>query len=564
MNKRLFGFSLSAILLFASCEKNSISDEPSQESDFSIADASELSSAINFNETGVIGFASISNNRNSDASTVFGIEQIASLEAPEVDGVKLRATHVDVKGDFAYVSYNKEGATYLGAVDVIDIQDKYNPVLINRMTTTIADINSLFVDSNNVLVLTGASAKENRGTGKRTMMAYFNLENGNLPTTLVQEVDDIRVEVNYNLDFGNTGNAGVHILPIDGEAITISGDAGAITRFEYPGMIAGFDEITTEEIGDLRYAALKNNTLAVLSGVDGLMNFNVADGFNLTSQISTAALTAESKRTIAWYGDNILVSEGTEGAGIYSFESNSKVSSLPLKMHPDAATISTEDAVTNAVSTDGNYVYMANGGAGLDILKLDDDLTPIAEGIAEIEGSANFVQAKGDYIYVASGIGLKILRIISVEDAPDTSPEEFLSCSDYPVFDGKKNLTVTPSTIESYSGVMNVKNLNVNGMLNFCGTMIIEKSANLGSNGEMNVSGSILLGNNRSAEKLTITSGSTLRVNGLVEIHGDLNIQSNGKLEFVGEGSKIYVGGTVKVHDGGALEGKFEDLNDRF
>ncbi|WP_298245846.1 hypothetical protein [uncultured Christiangramia sp.] len=564
MNKRLFGFSLSAILLFASCEKSSISDETSQESDFSIADASELSSAINFNETGVIGFASISNNRNSDASTVFGIEQIASLEAPEVDGVKLRATHVDVKGDLAYVSYNKEGATYLGAVDVINIQDKYNPVLVNRMTSTVADINSLFVDNNNVLVITGASAKENRGTGNRTMMAYFNLENGNLPSTLVQEVDDIRVEVNYNLDFGNSGNAGVHVLPIDGEAIAISGDAGAITRFEYPGMITAFEGISTEEIGDLRYAALKNNTLAVLSGVDGLMNFNVAEGFTLNSQISTAALSAESKRTIAWYGDNILVSEGSEGVGIYSFESNSKVGSLPLKMHPDAATISTEDAVTNAVSTDGNYVYMANGGAGLDILKLGEDLTPLAEGIAEIEGSANFVQAKGEYIYVASGKGLKILRIISLEDAPNNSPEEFLSCSDYPVFDGNKNLTITPSTTESYSGVMNVKNLNVNGTLNFCGTLMIEKSANLSSGGEMNVSGAMYLGNNRSAENLTITSGSTLRVNGMVEIHGDLNIQSNGKLEFVGEGSKIYVGGTVKVHDGGALEGEFEDLNDRF
>jgi len=564
MNKRLFGFSLSAILLFASCEKNSISDEPSQESDFTIADASELSSAINFNETGVIGLASISNNRNSDASTVFGIEQIASLEAPEVDGVKLRATHVDVKGDFAYVSYNKEGATYLGAIDVVDISDKYEPILINRIKTDVADINSLFADDNGYLVFTGASAKNNRGAGMRSLMGYFNLERGNLPSTIVRDVTESRIDSNYYLDFGNTGNAGVHILPFDGHAISVTGDAGSITQFMYPGDLTAFDGITTEEIGDLRYAALKNNTLAVLSGIDGLMNFDLTDGFNLTSQISTSALTAESKRTIAWYGDNILVSEGTEGAGIYSFESNSKVGSLPLKTHPDASTISTEDAVTNAVSTDGNYVYMANGGAGLDILKLDDDLTPIAEGIAEIEGSANFVQAKGDYIYVASGKGLKILRIISVEDAPDTSPEEFLSCSDYPVFDGKKNLTVTPSTIESYSGVMNVKNLNVNGMLNFCGTMIIEKSANLGSNGEMNVSGSILLGNNRSAEKLTITSGSTLRVNGLVEIHGDLNIQSNGKLEFVGEGSKIYVGGTVKVHDGGALEGEFEDLNDRF
>ena len=241
MFKRLLGLSLFSALIFTSCDK----DEPTpetQEQDFNIStDASELQSAMNFDETGIIGVANINTTRGQEAASVFGIEQIAFLEPPVVGGQALRATHVDVNGNFAYVSYNKEGATYLGAIDVVNISDKYKPVLVSRLTTSISDINSLFVDNNGYLVFTGASAKDNRGPGQRTLMGYFELENGVIASPWDIESNEIRQEVTSNLDYGNQGNAGVHILSYNGEAISISGDAGAITRFEYPGMMTAFD-----------------------------------------------------------------------------------------------------------------------------------------------------------------------------------------------------------------------------------------------------------------------------------------------------------------------------------
>ena len=565
MNKRLLGVSLLSAILFTSCQKDdSPADIDQQQSDFSIStNASELQKSISFDETGVIGVATINNNRAMEAGEIFGIEEIASLEPPVIDGVALRATHVDVNGDFAYVSYNKEGATYLGAIDVVNISDKYNPVLTSRLTTSIADINSLFVDNNGYLVFTGASAKENRGAGMRSLMGYAKLENGDLSSeSFSNENDDPRVNPISNLDFGNQGNAGVHILPFNGEAISLTGDGGAVTRFTYPGMLTAFDGETTEEIGDLRYAALNNNTLAVLSGVDGLMKFSINDNFELSSKISTAPLAAESKRTIAWYGDNVLVSEGAQGAGIYNFEAGAKLASLPVKLHPEATEINTEDKVTNAVSTDGNFIYMANGGAGLDIIKLSDVLNPVAEGIAEIQGSANFVQAKGEYIYVASGRGLKILKIITPEIDDETGT--FLACGEFNPYTGDKNLTIPSGEEFSYNGLMNLKHLNVNGILNFCGEMMVEKSANLSSASVLNLVGNFKLGNQRSSENLVINANSVFKVEGTVEIHGDLQIASDGVLEFVGEDSKIYVSGKVQINSGGKVIGEFEDLNDKF
>ncbi|WP_026933021.1 hypothetical protein [Christiangramia echinicola] len=550
MNKKLLGISLISALFFISCQKDNetSSKNPEQQSHFIVSnDASELKGAISFKETGVIGIARINTTRNSESEWIFGIEQIASLESPILNGEALRATHVDVKGNYAYVSYNKEGSNYLGAIDIVDVSDKYNPVLVSRMKSDIADINSLYIDNNDNIIFTGASIN---GEGpNHTLLGYVSTQNGNFSS-------------DFNLDYGLAGHTGVHVLDFEGRTILISGNSGIVGSFTLPGTNSVFDPQAEINLGDLRSAACNNDKLAVLSGEEGLLDFSLNNEFIENNSIETSALTPESKRTIAWYGKNILVSEGTDGAGIYNFESSTKAMSLPLRVHPDASSVSAENKVTNAVSTDGNFIYMANGGAGLDILKLNNELVPVAEGIAEIDGSANFVQAKGEYIYLASGSGLKILKIIAPETDIETG--DFLPCSEFDRYTGDKNLNISSNSEASYSGVMNLKHLNVNGTLNFCGDMLIEKSANLSSASTLNMLGSFKLGNAKSSENLVINSNSRLKIEGLIEIHGDLNIASDGVLEFVGENSKIYVSGRVKINSGGKVIGDFEDLNNKF
>ena len=85
MNKRLLGVSLLSAILFTSCQKD---DSPAyidqQQSDFSIStNASELQKSISFDETGVIGVATINNNRAMEAGEIFGIEEIRNTEIVE-------------------------------------------------------------------------------------------------------------------------------------------------------------------------------------------------------------------------------------------------------------------------------------------------------------------------------------------------------------------------------------------------------------------------------------------------------------------------------------------------
>lgn len=554
MNKKLLQLSLLAGLAFTSCEKDNSPEVTQETSIFKTTnDASKLGSKVDFKETGIIGLSAPDANRGAEAAWIFGIEQIAFLNPPSINGVELRATHVDVKGDYAYVSYNKEGATYLGGIDIVDISDQYHPVLTSRMTTESTDINSLYIDENDNLIFTGAINEG--GNGRRTLLGYVAVSNGEFASE-------------WQMDQGYSGNAGVHVLNLksgNGDyTVFVSGDNGIIGAYNYytsylPGEPRSFKRL---ELGDLRYAAAHEDYLAVLSGTEGLLKTNVLNGLEVVASIPTEPLTAESKRTLTWYGENIFVSEGSKGVGVYNFDAGSKIATLPLSMHPDAEMIGDDDRVTNAVSTDDHYVYMANGGAGLDILKLNDNLEITHEGIAEIAGSANFVEAKGEFIYMATGTGLRILHIIDSEET--ALADSFLDCANYEEYAGDKNLTVPSSAEVSYSGLLNLKHLNVEGILNVCGDMNIEKSANIGSFGTVNMNGNFNFGNEKNDENLVINSGSTFKIAGKMTIYGDLYIESGGTLEFVGEDSAIYVSGEVKIKSGGEVIGTYEDLNNKF
>jgi len=49
-----------------------------------------------------------------------------------------------------------------------------------------------------------------------------------------------------------------------------------------------------------------------------------------------------------------------------------------------------------------------------------------------------------------------------------------------------------------------------------------------------------------------------------MEIHGYLQINSGGTLEFIGDDSKIFLFGEVKINSGGKVIRDFEDLNNKF
>lgn len=538
MTKKILGLSLVAGLLF-SCSQDDNSSEILQEDLYTINRGEAITSTISMEGVGVVGVQPVSNSQQKQSESNIpviniALEQIATVAPPVVKGQSVRANHVDINGNTAYVAYTKEGDPFLGGIQVIDISDKYNPRIIEEMTAP-ADINALFFQ-NNQLYFTGAIANPAAG--------YFH--------SVLGKYDVTGNSLNFIADVNLNGQTGVDVLPYGDSVLVLTGDEGSVASF-------GPDELNLEnevEYRDLRSAAYHNGKLVALSGEDGLLVLNPALGTQ--QNIGLSRMTNASKRTIAFYKDQILVSEGKNGVGLYNLETALEVSRLSINILPDND-IATEDKVTNAVSTTDDYILMANGGAGFGITKLDDKHTVVQEGIIEVSGSVNYVKAEGDFIFVASSKGLQILKM----NKPELAQTSFLSCTDYPAYTKGNNLDVKSNDDNSYSGVATVKHLNVSGSLNFCGTLNVSRSANINSNGVFNMNGSLAVGAVGKNDHLNINSGSTLRIEGNLSVYGDLNLNSGSTLEFAGDNSTIHVYGEVKRKDDAKVIGNFTDTSNK-
>ncbi|MFO7720263.1 MAG: hypothetical protein R6W85_07470, partial [Gillisia sp.] len=220
------------------------------------ADATQLQSAISLEGAGVLTINSLSETRRALSKTGedvpqvsnIALEQIALVKPPVVNGITMRASHVEVSGNYAYVSYMLEGSGYLGGIDIINIKDKYNPFVVNRMTSELADVTSVFVMDDKLYFATAYNNDLNTDLPFRANLGMVSVSGGDFGT-------DFQVK-------SIPGFVAVDILGYNNTIVGVSGDNGVIGLYN-PGNLSVKKEL---EVPDLRSAAYGNGKLAALSG----------------------------------------------------------------------------------------------------------------------------------------------------------------------------------------------------------------------------------------------------------------------------------------------------------
>src|SRR5690606_22625970 len=108
-------------------------------------DSETLSRRISLDGTGVVTLVdpTAPAGRIQETSSDLPLILISQVPGPEYGGQRLRATHVDIDGDYAYVGYNLEGDRYLGAVEIFNISDAYKPKIVSQAIFTDAEVSSL-------------------------------------------------------------------------------------------------------------------------------------------------------------------------------------------------------------------------------------------------------------------------------------------------------------------------------------------------------------------------------------------------------------------------------------
>lgn len=530
MKNIFLNISLLTLVLFQSCQSDdAILDNNSNSKIVLNSNSSELSNRIDYSNSGVIKLSNLNLTNKNVSSGVdnFPMSILAEVNPPTYQGKKLTATHVDVKDNYVYVSYNTQGETYLGGIDVIDISSPNNPKLVVQAILPNTDISTVLYN-NGVLYISGATSKDaNPELLSAAFIAKMNLKNG----LLTEDYSFISLP----------GNVGTGMAIADANYFAISGNNGALAKIN-----KASNEINISiPIEDLRALGYNDNKVVVLSGTKGIKVYN-ADSMALISSIPNGTDVPDAKRTIDFLGGNIIVADGYKGLKVF----NSAGSLLQTFALPTTIpNVDQDDVVTNAVSVNGQYVYSANGAAGINVYKnIGNNLTSL--GTIFLGGSSNYVKSVGDYIYVATGTGgLKIIKKLTTT----------IDCTSFATYNGGEWLNVNSGEDLNYQGSASLKGINVNQNLTFCGSISVSQGLNINSGGVFIIKGALAQGqyNNPS---LSFNINGTLKIDGSVVIYGDLILNSGAHLEFA-SGSSITIYGKVIKNTGVTITGDFIDYS---
>ena len=154
--------------------------------------------------------------------------------------------------------------------------------------------------------------------------------------------------------------------------------------------------------------------LAQLDGFDlSLIDEYAFDGANIP----------ESKSTVQVLGGKAFIAGGPGGVHVIDLATGARIAHIPV---PSGLPLLLSEVVSNAVSVDGELIFISNGSAGVYLVSADASLaTPYdpkvgSPALTEVgrllfEGdiaSVNHIAYKDGFLFVATGRGgLKIVRV---------------------------------------------------------------------------------------------------------------------------------------------------------
>ncbi|WP_245800036.1 LVIVD repeat-containing protein [Zobellia uliginosa] len=542
---------LSLVALAASTFILSCSDETTvfkdTEDDISIeAKASVLENSILYDDAGVLEIRKTDGSTGKTSKTIeemagdYPLTLVARVDPPSyTGGDNLTASHVDVDGNYAYVSYNTVEDGYAGGIDIIDVSDPNNPKVTSRLYYSNADINAVEYDNGYVYAVGGVDSEKSARATSNSFIVKIPASGGKL---------DVSRELTYGFQEGFTAN---DVEVTTNGILVTSGKDGLLTSYKKTDLSTKNDV----SFSDLRSVAYENGVVAVLDASQGVSimdeNFVERKIIAIDSDFGQS-----SKRTLDFSGEKIIVSEGAKGAGVYNMDSGSLIEYIPILLNPVGT--ETENIVTNAVAMNEEILLMANGGAGLCLTEDVDGQTNIV-GVVDLDGSINYVASKGDYVFAASGkAGLQIVKL----NRPDQSLEN--RCSDLDPYHGSANLYVSEGDVKEYSGSKRFNKLEVDGSLLLCGTWTVNSTSYVNSNGLFEMKGTLVVGRNNKRKNIVVNKDAVLRVEGNLYIYGDLILNEGATVEFIGDDSVANIFGSVKLLENAKVKGTFRDVQGKF
>ncbi|WP_139959824.1 LVIVD repeat-containing protein [Flavicella sediminum] len=351
------------------------------------------------------------NETASNSNDNYYWEYVADLAPMTVNNSNLSVSHISLNNNKAFISYHKEGIQQLGAIETIDLSNIDQPKVISKAIFPNSDINA---------ISTGFS---DHSSSQKIWLAMSNEESG-AHLFEIDTQDGLLTNINRQVNLSNTLNSGVstsaNAIAITNNYlyVTAGNDFGGMVQLDINSLSIvgteryqnakyvvanGTTDITIAALSTGKYAQLNTNRVyRVLKtnsfSIGEIQHQNIEDEDNGHATMEFSPLNKEY----------LYISKGKFGLGLYDIKNGS----LLNKSHESMLS----SGNTNAVTTDDNFIYMANGTDGIAIAphptSKNEDIIPAFQwDLEDPTDAANYVIAKGDWIFVATSKGgVKILR----------------------------------------------------------------------------------------------------------------------------------------------------------
>lgn len=325
---------------------------------------------------------------------------VAEISPPEYNGIVLQATDVRIKSDKAYVSYNVQGETFLGAVDIFDVTNINQPILLSSAIFTDTDINGI-KEKSGFLYLAGATDRSIFSSP--AVLERIELDSG-LLTNNSESIDlpsfaatDVTVEKNWI--YATSGALDGYVMILDK---------------------ATFSKHDSIAVEDARSVDGDKDDVGVVAGTPArLLIFDRDTGTLVNNWTLTGATIEFSKSTIEIKKRKAILALGDGGTQIVCVETGVVIDAIPQPILND---LDSSVTVTNAATVDKRLLFMANGEAGVYVgisdTKFDskdcdvDNLRLLGQFRFDDLQSVNHIHYKHNVMFIASGLGgLKILTV---------------------------------------------------------------------------------------------------------------------------------------------------------
>jgi len=327
----------------------------------------------------------------------------AEVAPPVYNDSTLQATHVTIKDDYAFVSYNYRGPAWLGGIEIYDVSDRENPQPITQIIMPDADVSSVDFYNDKIYIVGATGDYEERGYGSPAFLEVI---------TAPENMNSEDIEIDTILDLDSYTGTGIRVT--EENIYVTSGSGGGLSIFSR----SDYTELGTEELDHARSVDANSDDLFVLQGQEGIINrFNLEDfsqkeTYNGGGEIEGSTIEG-SKSEIAVSNDYIFAALNDGGLYMLNMDGSVKQHIPKPEAPPDGEE---SNYVTNSVSLNGDLVLIGNGAAGVHVGNIIPEKSDSIEimGSMDFEGpvSTNFVKSKDSVIFVASGKGgLKIIDI---------------------------------------------------------------------------------------------------------------------------------------------------------